>query len=46
MAINVSWVDDSKTIILRVFEGQWTWDEFNDSQQRFLCRAYFWVTVS
>lgn len=34
MAVTVSWVDDSKTIILRVFEGQWTWEEFNDSQQK------------
>jgi hypothetical protein len=32
MTVKVSWVDDAKTAILRVFEGQWTWDEFNKSQ--------------
>lgn len=32
MTIRVSWLDDSRTVILREFEGKWTWDEFYRSQ--------------
>ena len=32
MGVHVSWIDDSKTAILRQFEGVWTWDEFYASQ--------------
>lgn len=34
MSINVSWVDDSKTAILREFGVSWTWDEFYESQNQ------------
>ena len=33
MAVDVKWLDDSKTAILREFEGSWTWNEFYASQK-------------
>lgn len=32
MPVHVSWVDTSRTVILREFTGNWTWDEFYRSQ--------------
>lgn len=32
MTVHVSWVDDSKTTILREFGTSWTWNEFYESQ--------------
>lgn len=34
MTISVSWLNDSKTAILREFGTTWTWDEFYDSQTK------------
>ena len=30
MAINVSWVDQNKEIVLIKYEKRWTWDEFQE----------------
>ena len=33
MPITVSWLDEEKTIVLQVYTGRWTWDEFYQATQ-------------
>jgi hypothetical protein len=34
MSITVSWYNEDKTIILRQMQGDWTWEEFHNSQSQ------------
>jgi hypothetical protein len=34
MSVRVTWLDSSHTVIVREFEGAWTWDEYYASQQQ------------
>ena len=33
MSIRVSWIDDTKTALLRDFDGAWNWEDFHQSQE-------------
>ena len=36
MGIQIAWADETQTVILETFQGNWTWEEFYDmSQQAF-----------
>jgi hypothetical protein len=34
MSVRVTWLDSSHTVIVREFEGAWTWDEYYTSQKQ------------